>query len=99
MWGKTRNCPGVKFHNNLYVGIKPHPDDASPITGDVSFSAAGKAPQDIDLTDMKKLLGYQLRRGSVGVGTGIKIKNNGGITLEKDKVSSGSPNLGAFGTR
>ena len=99
MWGKKKSGPGVKFRNNMYVGIKPHPADPSPVTGDPRFDAAGKAPQDIDLTNMKKLLGYQLDSGSVGIGTGIKIKDNGEITMDKDKVSSRKPNLGAFGSR
>ena len=99
LWGRKETGPGVQFRNNLYVGIRPHPDDSSPVTGEPHFYAAGKAPQDIDLTDMKKLLGYQLGQGSIGIGAGIKIKDNGGLTLEKDKVSPQMPNLGAFGSR
>ena len=98
-WGKKRSGPGVKFRNNLYVGIKPHPADPSPITGDPRFHAAGEAPRNIDLTDLKKLFGYQLGRDSVGIGAGIKIKDDGGITLEKNKIASPKPNLGAFGSR
>ena len=98
-WGRKKTGPGVKFKNNLYFGIKPHPDDASPVIGDPRFHAAGKAPQNIDLSDMKQLLGYQLDRESVGIKAGTKIEDNGGITLEKEKVSPRTPNLGAFGTR
>ena len=89
----------MKFRNNLYVGVKPHPDDASPVTGDPRFGKVGKAPQDIDLADMKQLLKYQLRQGSVAIGAGITIKDDGGITLEKDKIASPKPNLGALGAR
>ena len=98
-WGQKKSGPGVKFFNNLYVGIKPHPDDSSPVTGDPRFYSAGKAPTNIDLTRMKELLGYELRRGSAAIKSGIQIKDNGGLTLEKDKVSSSSQHLGAFHTR
>ena len=99
LWGLKKTGPGVKFRNNLYVGIEPHPSDASAITGDLRFDKVGKAPQDIDLTDLKKLLRYQLNRGSIGTAAGMKIKDDGGITLEKNKISSPQPNLGAFGAR
>ena len=99
LWGRKKSGPGVKFRNNLYVGIEPHPDDVAPITGDPRFDAVAKAPQNIDLIAMKKLFGYKLSPGSVGIGAGIKIKGNGGITLDKDEIASPKPNLGAFGAR
>ena len=95
-WGKKKSGPGVKFRNNQYIGISPHPSDSSPVEGKMRFKSPGKAPQDIDLKNMKKLLGYQLRRGSAGIKAGKKIKGNGGITLEKKKVSSSKPNIGAL---
>ena len=98
-WGKKKSGRGVKFRNNLYYGIKPHPDDASPLTKDPKFRAAGKAPQNIDLAQMKELLGYQLRKGSAAIKAGGKIKSNGGLTLEKGKTSNRKPNLGALGSR
>ena len=95
-WGKKKSGPGVKFRNNQYIGISPHPSDSSPVEGKMRFKSPGKAPQDIDLKNMKKLLGYQLRRGSSGIKAGKKIKDNGGVTLEKKKVSSSKPNIGAL---
>ncbi len=98
-WGKKQSGPGVAFRNNLYVGIKPHPDDASAVTEDPMFGSAGKAPCDIELTEMKELWGYQLRARSPAFQTGRKIKSNGGLTLDKEKASYSAPNLGAFGSR
>ena len=98
-WGKVKSGQGVTFRNNLYFGITPHPDDASPLTKDPKFRSAGKAPQDIDLAQMKELLEYQLRENSPAVKVGRKIKSNGGLTLEKEKASHQTPNLGALGSR
>ena len=98
-WGKKDSGPGVKFRNNLYVGIEAHRNDSTPITDEPQFVAAGEAPKNIDLSDMKALLGYQLRPGSAAIGAGKKIQDNGKLTLEKEKAFSRKPNLGAFGVR
>jgi len=98
-WGKVKSGQGVTFRNNLYYGITPHPNDTAPLTKDPKFRSAGKAPQDIDLAHMKELLGYQLRENSAAVKAGRKIKSGGGLTLEKEKASYQTPNLGALGSR
>jgi len=98
-WGKNDSGPGIKFRNNLYFGIEAHRNDDDPITEDPEFYSAGKAPTNIDLSDMKELLGYQLRPKSAAIGAGRKIKSNGGLTFEKEKASYRTPNLGAFGER
>ena len=98
-WGVKKSGPGVNFKNNLYFGITPHPDDDSPQTIDPKFYSPGKTPQDIDLVQMKELLGYQLQENSAAVKAGSEIKSNGGLTLEKEKASSETTNLGALGSR
>ena len=98
-WGEKMSGQGVEFRNNLYFGITPHPDDDSPITKDPMFHSAGDAPQNIDLAQMKELLGYQLKENSAAIRTGREIENNGGLTLEKEKTSDRMPNMGAFGSR
>ena len=98
-WGKEKTGPGVKFHNNKYVGITPHPSDSSPVEGRLRFRSPGKTPQDIDLRSMKELLGYRLRKKSAGIEAGKKIKDSGGLTFEKKKVSLTKPHIGALGSK
>ena len=98
-WGKKKSGPRVKFYNNLYYGIKPHKGDGQAITQDPRLPSTPKAPTNIDLSTFQELLAYRLPPRSAAIKTGTVIKDNGGQTFDKAKISKKTPHLGAFHTR
>ena len=88
-WGrKAKKAVNTHFDNNLYYGIEPHPSDKNAITGDPRFINPGTAGTDIDLREMKELLGYRMRPQSPGYGAGAWVKGDGGIDFFGKKRSS-----------
>lgn len=95
-WGRKAKGINVKFRNNVYHNIEPHPSDTQPIVADPQFMQPGKAGSNIDLKTMGALRGYQLKSGSPCIDAGIMIKDAGGLDMMKNPIESGGADVGAF---
>jgi len=95
-WGKKKKGSNLKFANNLYYGIDPHPSESNPIQGKPRFYDEGKAGTDIDLKAMDALGGYRIRRGSPALDAGKVIKDNGGRDILGSKLGGAKVDIGAI---
>ncbi len=96
-WGEQPEGDGVRFSNNLYFGIDPHPTDSRALVANPKLSEPGRAGTDIDLVTMEALNGYQLLPGSPCIDQGRSIDDDGGRYLLGKKGSESKTHLGAFG--
>lgn len=90
------SLPGVNgvFEHNLFYGNHPltEPDDPYAITDNPMLVYQGGGT-----TGWDSVNGYKLREGSLALGAGTVIANNGGLDYWGDPVSSSSaPNIGAY---
>jgi len=88
-----QKMPGTLFHNNCYFGSwkKGLPDDAQKLVADPMFVAPGSGGE-----GLSTLHGYQLRKGSPCINTGILIPMNSTRDFYGNSINDGAIDYGAY---
>ncbi|MEI8410001.1 MULTISPECIES: carboxypeptidase regulatory-like domain-containing protein [unclassified Kribbella] len=92
--------PTITYDNNLYGGaslVVPQ-SDGRPVLGDPLFTAALTGPYGTEASgpQLDRALALVPSSGSVAVGTGVAVADNGGRDYAGTALYRGLPDLGAF---
>jgi hypothetical protein len=92
--------PTITYDNNLYAGapLAVPSSDSRALRGDPMFKAALSGPYGTETSgpQLERALALVPASGSIAVGTGITIADNGGRDYAGTAVYRGRPDLGAF---
>ncbi len=94
-WGKHPCGKGVKFSNNLYYNITPHPTDSHALTADPRLVAPGASIGACDMKTRTALKGFYLEAASPCRLRGRFIRKNGGRDFFGGALPEGRPDIGA----
>ncbi|MEQ9289442.1 MAG: right-handed parallel beta-helix repeat-containing protein [Cyclobacteriaceae bacterium] len=92
-WGVEPDST-CEFSNNLYYNVEPR--GRNPVVGDPLFARAGSVGSDVDMSDPKRLSGYQVAENSPAIDAGVVVHENGGMDFIGNPLKPGSIDIGAF---
>lgn len=94
--GQIHNA-NTQFSNNLYYNVTRPTSETNGIIADPLFLSGGSGAQDIDMTDKKRLDGYNVAAESPAIRNGVIIPNGPVHDFQWRPIpSSMMPTIGAF---